>query len=441
MPLIPYKNFLREIEDIEIFHLATLFSYDQAIERRKDEIRSGYYVEDQPIMRDLQKEYRHQSIAADFNELSDKLKIQFPSKLREIILIRLISVLEVFLVDMVREIFVNRKELFKKDEKLNISYNLVLSYNSLSDLYEDFINKECRMLQNSGIDKLSVYFKNNFGIDFNSFSKDIKSIKEVHERRHLFVHRLGKVDEKYKRDYNYAGEKLSVDKKYIINAFETFREFAGFINQKSLEIISPKMSDERIPQAIVYIEVEANTPNGRDIISVSHMFQSGERIIISKDLIFSRTKHFDYFYTLGVSGGLVDIDAYITELTNAQELSLINIMNIRYVWRIKRNATSFPWAYLEKIDRLIPYVDELPIDIHKELAKITNLTRYSAYAAIKQLKEIRVTTELFDEVEKMMPQDEIPQGFHKEIAQQFDMPEEKASFAVSRIIWKRKRNL
>lgn len=126
-------------------------------------------------------------------------------QLRELIFIRLVSVLETYPVDSVRDVFVTSKEPFKEQVQLQFTKAEMLSASSMAYVLSKIINRECRSLTNGGYGEIVRYYKKRFGLDLGSLSPGRLVMEEYHERRHLFVHRLGKADARYRNMYYFSG--------------------------------------------------------------------------------------------------------------------------------------------------------------------------------------------------------------------------------------------
>ena len=77
------------------------------------------------------------------------------------------------LIEMVKEIFLKRKDLFHSGNKIEFNHGELLSSENISALWTKLINKECRRLQNQGFIEVKKYYRNNFNIDFNNFKDEI----------------------------------------------------------------------------------------------------------------------------------------------------------------------------------------------------------------------------------------------------------------------------
>ena len=215
-PRTAYKHLLIELRRLKRVHGATILSYQRTIEYIQNQLRiqeidgkskitvyiagEEYIVESSPFA------------------LLHRLPEKYPSILRESLFVRAISQFETFLVDMVWEISKRTKEPFKEQNKLSYPQAQLLSFQSIDELFNDIIQNECRQLTSRGFAYIANYYKSRFGIDFSNASPNISSIREMHERRHLFVHRLGVIDERYRQMFApdlSVGDHLNISEKYL----------------------------------------------------------------------------------------------------------------------------------------------------------------------------------------------------------------------------------
>jgi len=175
-----YTKFDIEMQNLESLHAATLFAYDQTVERIKERIKQKYVKASEPIQRTLSKEYTY-TLADNARSLRAKYRKQFRKHLRETLFVRAISILEVFLIDTLRQVFVARMDLLHREERESFSYAHLLSFRSLSEIATHLINKECRKLQNRGFNYLSTYFASKLGIEFDKFTVPMVTLREYHE--------------------------------------------------------------------------------------------------------------------------------------------------------------------------------------------------------------------------------------------------------------------
>jgi hypothetical protein len=145
--------------------------------------------------------------AGHFKQIIEEL---LPRTLRETIFVRLVSALEVFLTDIVREVYAGRRDLLESDTHIELSYRYLSSLRSTSDLITFLVDRDCRALTSGGFKKTTKYYRERLGIDIGGLSH-FNSLSEIHERRHLLVHRLGFTDEQYRHMYGSDRRRVSID--------------------------------------------------------------------------------------------------------------------------------------------------------------------------------------------------------------------------------------
>ena len=176
--------------------------------------------------------------------LLNRLENSYPYKLRQLILINSITALEVFLTDVILEIFKRDIKPFKLNEPITFQRNYLFSLSSIDNLREEIVTKDFRNLTSGGMAQIVKYYKKNFEIDFKNIGINFKDIEEIHTRRHLFVHRNGTVDNTYVSrhpEFGFKnGQQLKLTHEYLIEALNKISEFASLIN-KSLLLKFPEI--------------------------------------------------------------------------------------------------------------------------------------------------------------------------------------------------------
>jgi hypothetical protein len=429
-----YKKFQLEMEQLEILHLGTLYAYDQAILRVKDRIEQGFVDPADSITRTISPTYKYEVVASSAETLQQQLKRQFPEYLREILLVRVISILEVFLIDTIKEIFLARKDLFHKDEKVDFSYAQLLSFSSISEIATHIINKECRTLQNGGFIKVSNYYKSRFNIDFKSHLSSSGLIMEYHDRRHLIVHRLGKTDKQYRQKYNTSDKSIKISKSYIINCFEAIRSFGTFVAQEAQSVIqdSKKAVGRREPTAIVMIELKIISEEGKEIISSYYNFVHGDEILSAKDLIVSISENESNHYFLELHGQIKQVQAYLKQIKQSKRDGFLQVIDLNFVRWIGSKKRQLPNDFLDKIAETLPR-EPWTADIHKQIASKFGITSRQAKQAIKRIKARDVSNNIIQQVELCLPPEPWPIGIHAEIAETLGISNIQAYEAIKKI--------
>lgn len=159
------------------------------------------------------------------NALFYYTKSTYPNMLRQLVLINLITVLEVYFTNVVREIAKRDLAPFKpENEKVDYMRNHLLNFSAIKGIENDLIEKDIRKLTSGGLEESQKFFLKRFDIDFKNIGIDYSEIEEIHERRHLFVHRNGICDALYARTYPSFGlkpaDRIVLDHGYVISALD-----------------------------------------------------------------------------------------------------------------------------------------------------------------------------------------------------------------------------
>ncbi len=86
-------------------------------------------------------------------------KSTYPNTLRQLILINLITVLEVYFTNVVREIATRDLEPFKPDnEKADYMRNHLLNFSTIKGIENDLIEKDIRKLTSGGLEESQKFF-------------------------------------------------------------------------------------------------------------------------------------------------------------------------------------------------------------------------------------------------------------------------------------------
>lgn len=160
----------------------------------------------------------------------------FPKQLKSIVLIRLVSLFEVFLIDQITESARDASAFFKKDTRLDWPRERLLAYDSLEEIVEHFRAHDARRLSSGGFDEIRKYYLNELGFDICPPGTNLEALREIHSRRHLYVHNDGIVDEEYRKAFaptSKSGYQIGVTDQYLHNAFDLLRHTANHVSTSS----------------------------------------------------------------------------------------------------------------------------------------------------------------------------------------------------------------
>jgi len=230
MFLIANKRFQAEITRLGRLLALSQYSFTETHLQINQKIHSGELDRDTII---ASTEFAPFTV----NRLHGMLESQAPRYLRELIFVRLISALEVYLIDSIKEVASINPLIFKSQDILQFSKSEILSHSSIENLFLSIIEKDCRTLSSGGFDEITRYYKNKLSIDYSDTYPGIGALKEYHDRRHLLVHRLGSTDERYRHQYNSSRKKIYIDLDYLSQAIKSLSSFSSSHNQLVLNLL------------------------------------------------------------------------------------------------------------------------------------------------------------------------------------------------------------
>jgi hypothetical protein len=262
--MIPFKIFMREIQELEVFYQMIVISIEEANQRS--------------VFNNLNDSNREKFDALKQTETyqfyeSNILKAE-ENFLRSLVFIRLISALEVYLVDNIKYVFLKSRKPFRSETRVEFSQSQLLSFSSITELHENLINKECRQLSSGGLEKIIRYYKAKFSIDIGSIRPGKNIMEEYHDRRHILVHRLGRTDIQYRKKYNFNKKGVSISKKYLNVALIDFKQFGIEVN----ELIEK------------FIQKESEPENSHDVRNIKFQFS------YKGDVPFFTKKNFEFWH-------------------------------------------------------------------------------------------------------------------------------------------------
>jgi len=264
-----FRQFRNELQKIRRLHDATIYAYEQTGDFIKKRLKDKEIFGDTEITASLENEER--LLASSPYEILPKLSNMYPEVMRESLIVRAVSQFEVLIVDTVWEIAKRSIEPFKQaDKTLEYPQAKILSFKSIEEIQNEIITAECRQLTSQGFNYSRKYYEKRFGIYFSKCSVDITEIEELHERRHIIVHRGGKIDTKYQQRFApqmETGSQLVTTDKYFQKAINNLTDLGEFI----LNCVDENWS--LTPRQLV-----------KEISSISHV-NSNDPILLRNDTV------------------------------------------------------------------------------------------------------------------------------------------------------------
>lgn len=380
----PHRIFKKEFDELVSFYQTASFSIQQIFEL--------YKYQKKPRELEIDQNFALLTRPPFFkNNRQFVLNQQF--FLRELTLIRLISALEVYLIENIKYIAANNIYLFKTNEIINFTASELISYESITEIFENIVTKDCRKLASGGYKKITGYYKSKFKINISCIFPGQSIMDEYHDRRHLFVHRLGKTDEYYRNKYNLEKVGLSIDEPYILKAINDIKLYAESIDKITKTIIENKpnpKSSKREKLVVFKFHYVVELP---EFLDKEFRFWHNDKLVSAQDILASVTNIENNFIEVVLFGPSTKVSAFYKNAKNHLNInkgfsSIQTIQNIDY---------GIPMSSSGKIsEKKIIYIDESVIEqvknllpeqpwnkgIHKQVAEELMISKKSVKRAI-----------------------------------------------------------
>jgi len=378
---MPVKRFRSEVAKLENLYLASRYAFRVARDQLHKDIRAGEVDPEVPV--DVVLDEGSRTITTGY-ELRRNLKDRYLGILRQTIFVRLISALEVFLIDTIKFLFLHRRDLFHRDDKIEFHYGELLSTNSMSQVLTKIIDRECRRVQNQGFKVLTSYYRKRLGIDFSKGPVSLSCLEEIHDRRHLIVHRLGKTDFCYRRKYSNSVPRLTVGESYLFSTTERAKAFVSFVSDKANQHASePAQRPFKGGTCVVKLELADVSPDAVSMLDPGYHFIADDKVVCLRDIVDSHTGS-ETERTLLLQGEPKVVKQYIKFLRKLQKSGAITIQGKEEL--TKGYRCKLPHETVLEIAKMLPG-PPFPRDVHKQIAQTFEISNKQASAAISLILE------------------------------------------------------
>lgn len=341
-----HQNFTKEIHRLKAFYHSTIYAFDQtdyflALKRRK---KSEFEVLEIPL--EKQPNYYKSKKAGEENENHKNL--------REIVFVRIISALEVYMKDSILDVFKKTKTPFKlKDKKMSFNHNELLSMNSTADIFSKLIQDQLRKLKNGGLDELVLYYKEVFKIEIDKNSDLYLRLIKYHKQRHILIHRLGKVDDEYKKKYSYNFSHLNINETILLECLEDFMTFVNEIETSLKEKIKIDFHKIEQPKKIekqyrIKIEILKGNP---EILKDEFQFSIDDKFFTLSKILRDRDSIDAKNLILNIAGKSLEVEQY--KLLLEKEASR-NKIKLEYLIKKEKQQAPLSKEILKKIKDALP---------------------------------------------------------------------------------------
>jgi hypothetical protein len=217
MPISAYRRFSKAAHRITVLYEVTVDSYrllyDSGRDRlRKEDIGTATHevtLEDKKTRK------------VPLTQLTYHARDVYPQLLRSTLLIRLVAAYEAFLTDALRETSSRSPELLKSEQHLEFSQEQLLHLAREQSVEQFILDKTMRSLSSGGFKEIVKFYRKT-SIDVVPPQGTLKDLEEIHDRRHLYVHRGGAADDHFCNAYPSSGASVDVvipvDEPYLLNS-------------------------------------------------------------------------------------------------------------------------------------------------------------------------------------------------------------------------------
>lgn len=221
------KVFLRDLTRLRTLYEATTEAYENLHQTGKAKLREP----DHP--HNIEFKVGEKTIKRPWKTVTFHARDVYPKTLRSVILVQAISIYEVFIVSTMEEVATRSRDWLKDDGRIEMSNAQLLTLLSNEGIERHLLDRHANALtRGSLIDKLK-FFRSRFSVELTSSEDAWKALEEIHERRNLYVHRMGFPDALYIRRHPNVGAsegvKVPVDADYLEETFASLEGSARHI--------------------------------------------------------------------------------------------------------------------------------------------------------------------------------------------------------------------
>ncbi len=219
MALESFRAFHKSLQRIRLLYEVTIHSYQLVYESGRERLRK--------------KEARDEKVEIKLQDGTVKRHVKifafqardvYPQLLRSTLLIRLVAAYEAFLIDTIEEVAQRSDEPFISDRRLDLPQAQVLALDRDRAIKQYIVEKTTRQLTSGGLEEIRRFYSASLKTDVLAPGQSLSELEEIHERRHLYVHRGGYADRQYCHRFQQSGyvpgQLLPVDEPYLLKAID-----------------------------------------------------------------------------------------------------------------------------------------------------------------------------------------------------------------------------
>lgn len=275
------------MQRIKLLYEVTMYSYENMYNYGRNHLRNQAAKYDK-----IEIKIGGKSVFRPLSKITYHARDVYPDLLRSTLLIRLVASFEAFLIDAVREVSSRSKVPFLTDAPLHYTHEQILTIDQQEGLYSHIVDVTLRKFSGSGLKEIRKFYIKRLDFDILDNDSDFEKLQEIHDRRHIFVHRDGYADEMYVKKYGLPStgkeKKLNVSEAYLLRSISHV-DAAALHVKRNIEDKFPEQQIRRYikgevelpssPSKMLYISYIVITSKGRDGISdLSLEMENGKKL-------------------------------------------------------------------------------------------------------------------------------------------------------------------
>tara|TARA_R110000850_G_scaffold118494_1_gene235553 strand:+ start:151 stop:1191 length:1041 start_codon:yes stop_codon:yes gene_type:complete len=192
-----HKKFRREITRTLALFEASTHSFSTLLSEGKERLRKTGAKSGSAAL-----DVGDKIVKVPWSKLTYHARDLYPRELRFVLLTRLVTIYEVFLVNIVQDVSRRSKVWLIDDGRIETSHEKLLTDLWNDDIEKNIIEKHLRSLTNGGLTDKRKFFQKKFGVELIPPNRSLHDLEKIHDLRNLFVHRGGAPDHLFATKYS-----------------------------------------------------------------------------------------------------------------------------------------------------------------------------------------------------------------------------------------------
>lgn len=246
------RIFLRDLTRLRTLYEATTEAYENLHEKGRATLRDPNHAHN------IEFKVGAKTIKHPWKTVTFHARDVYPKMLKSVVLVQAISIYEVFIVATMEEVATRSLEWLKDEGRFEMSNSRLLTILSNEGIERHMLDRHANSLTRGSLQDKRKFFQSRFSVELTGSDDAWDTLEEIHERRNLYVHRMGFPDALYIRKHPNVGAtegvKVPVDAEYLEATFATLegsaRHIVAELEQRYPDRIAPRYTEGGAPLGI-----------------------------------------------------------------------------------------------------------------------------------------------------------------------------------------------